>query len=71
MEVHKAYRGQGLSQKMYKISNEWVQEDTIILGSDMTLEGSKANLHEKRNIFLTRCKTFNFRREYLKTLENK
>lgn len=69
LEVHRAYRGKGLSVKMYEILNEWVKEGTVIIGSDMTLEGRQANLHEKRNHILTRCMTFNYRREYLKTLE--
>lgn len=69
LEVHASYRGRKLPEKVYKVLNEWVQEDTIIIGSDMTLEGRQANLHEKRNILLTNCKTFDYRRDYLKTLE--
>ncbi|MFD3447132.1 GNAT family N-acetyltransferase [Microbacteriaceae bacterium 4G12] len=69
LEVHRSYRGQGLSVKMYEILDEWVLEDTIIIGSDMTLEGHQSNLRQKRNEILTHCKTFNYRRDYLKTLE--
>lgn len=69
LEVHKSYRKQGLSVKMYEILNEWVLEDTIIIGSHMTLEGSQSNLHQKRNEILTRCKIYNSRSDYLKMLD--
>ena len=69
LEIHNSFRGQELPKKMYEILNKWVFEDTVIIGSDMTLEGRKANLHEKRNRFLIRCKIFNNRGEYLKTLD--
>jgi GNAT superfamily N-acetyltransferase len=53
VEVHSNYRGKGISRRLYQVLNDWVQPDTIIIGSDMTLAGRKAGLHRIRNEVLT------------------
>jgi hypothetical protein len=66
LEVHKAYRGQGLSQKMYKILNEWVQENTIIIGGGMTLEGTKRTSTKNETFFLLDVRLLIFDESILK-----